>query len=73
MSRCSSVGRASDRRSEGPWFAPRRRHYFFLLFLFEIAYKKFLKSKLTSKRVRSSVVEHGIADPAVTGSTPVVP
>ena len=47
--------------------------FFFLLFLFEIAYKKFLKSKLTSKRVRSSVVEHGIADPAVTGSTPVVP
>ena len=31
------------------------------------------KNNLSHKWVHSSVVEHGIADPAVTGSNPVVP
>ena len=55
----------------GPRFDPGRKYF---LFLTQILSTRFIIDKiyLSYHRWLSSVVEHGIADPAVTGSNPVV-
>ena len=70
VSRYSSVGRASDWRSEGPWFDPGwRQLIFFVCTIWSGGPRPSPRSRIVFALVAQSV-EHGSNKPRVGGSSP---